>query len=234
LNPQTEVATNSQAPSSKLRLLVLDDHALFSAGLSRALSMEPDMTIVAECPTVGDAVTFVQNNAVDIVLLDLDLAGEAGQDFLARTPAETRPKVLVVAGEISAFHVEHLIRNGVDGLQLKTESLGVLCEAIRRVGAGEKALDSAWLKPMIEGKRTRVSGEGPFTAREREVLRGVLQGLSSKEIAHRSLSSEAAVKSVIQQLFHKTGTRSRAQLVRLTIETGAMNDSSISPSRDAE
>jgi DNA-binding NarL/FixJ family response regulator len=102
------------------------------------------------------------------------------------------------------------------------------------VGAGEKALDSAWLKPMIEGKRTRVSGEGPFTPREREVLRGVLQGLSSKEIAHRSLSSEAAVKSVIQQLFHKTGTRSRAQLVRLTIETGAMNEPSIPAGRDAD
>lgn len=211
-------AANGSA--GKLRLLVLDDHALFRGGLARALAAESDMEVVAECATVSEALDVIAKHPVDVVLLDLELPGQHGGEFMNAFPpgSSERPRVLVVTGGVSEFQVHKLIRAGVEGLLLKKETIPMLCEAIRRVGAGQTALDSPWLRALVERQRIQSQEQKPLTPREREVLRGVVQGFASKEIAFQLNSTEPAVKSVIQQLFEKTGVRSRAQLVRLALE----------------
>lgn len=209
-----------EAPAGKLRLLLLDDHVLFRNGLSRALAVEPDMAVVGEAETVPEAISIIQSNPVDVVLMNVDLPGHAVHDFLGRLSNSNgnRPKVVGLIAGMNGYQVQKLLRAGIDGLHLKRETLARLCEMIRRLGSGNAALDSAWLRALRDHQQAAGADTKRLTTRESKVLRGVVRGLTSKEIAYELNSTEAGVKSVIQQLFEKTGVRSRAQLVRLAME----------------
>jgi DNA-binding NarL/FixJ family response regulator len=94
-------------------------------------------------------------------------------------------------------------------------------EAIHKVARGEMWLDSRAVQSLVAGASTRTSeqDEGQsLTSRESLVLRAVFEGLSNKEIASRLQISESSVKAVLQQLFDKTGVRTRSQLVRIALE----------------
>lgn len=203
------------APPGKLRLLLVDDQALCRNGLSRVLSLEPDMDVVEEAESVAEALSIIYRHRVDVVLLNVELPGQAVLDFLYGLPHENRPKVVGLTGGMNGYQAHKLLRAGIDGLHLRKEPLPLLCDLIRRLGDGKGVLDGAWLRELLDRQQILVR---PLTPRECEVLRGVARGLTSKEIAYELNSTEAAVKSVIQQLFEKTGVRSRAQLVRLAME----------------
>jgi two-component system, NarL family, nitrate/nitrite response regulator NarL len=106
------------------------------------------------------------------------------------------------------------------GIFLKQRSPTELSRCIREVTDGHSWIDKSYAKPdNPEGEPAlRASNKPRFTQRERGVLKGVFEGLASKEIGARLDTSETAVKSVLQQLFDKTGVRTRTQLVRLAIE----------------
>lgn len=92
--------------------------------------------------------------------------------------------------------------------------------AIRRVADGEIWLDPLALRALVGGRAAPEYDPQikPLTARQNEVMRGILDGLTNKEIALKINSSESSVKAVIQELFHKAGVRTRSQLVRIAIE----------------
>ncbi len=207
-------------PGGRLRLLLFDDHVLFRNGLSRALSLEPDMDVAGEADTAAEALSMIQRLPVDVAVMNIELPGNEVFDFLGGLSYGTRPKVVGVTAGITGYQVHRLLRAGIDGLHLKRDSLSLLCEVIRRLGAGMDVLDSPWLRELLDRRQQSAgaSDSKPLTVRECEVLRCVVRGLTSKEIAYELNSTEAAVKSVIQQLFEKTGGRSRAQLVRLAME----------------
>jgi two-component system, NarL family, nitrate/nitrite response regulator NarL len=208
----------SSAPAPKtVRLLVIDDHALFREGLSRILDAEEGFEVVADAPGLAEGLRIVRTRPVDLVLLDLELQGERGVDFIPRARADGYAgKILVVTAEVSPREVLRLIEMGVSGVFLKLDPPEVLAARIRQVMTGELGIDATLLRSAL--RTPDASAPKALTPRERQVLRHILSGLTSKEIADRVGSSEAAVKGVLQQLFHKTGVRSRAQLVRVAME----------------
>jgi DNA-binding NarL/FixJ family response regulator len=107
-----------------------------------------------------------------------------------------------------------LIGLGVSGIFLKQSSPALLIAAIRKVIGGEMWLDGNSARLLVPAANPPLE----FTGREREVLRGVFEGLSNKEIAVRLGISESTVKAGLQQLFQKTGVRTRSQLVRIALE----------------
>lgn len=199
----------------------MDDHTLFREALNRWLESEPDLEMAAHCASASKAIEILRQKSIDIVLLDHDLGKENGFQVLreARRIGFTGRVLMVTAGMTDVESVNAL-RLGVGGIFLKHSSPTVLAQAIRKVMGGETWLDSASLQAVIEAAKNpqAAADNRPFTQRESQVLRGVFEGLSNKEIGARLNISESSVKAALQQLFQKTGVRTRSQLVRIVLE----------------
>lgn len=202
-------------------LLLVDDHALFRESLVRLLESEPDFHVVAHCATVSEAVRYLEENKVDVVLLDYDLGQEAGTDLLKKLHPYGDAKVLMVTAGMSDNVTRSTLQSGVAGIIFKHSGPGQLVEAIHRVARGEMWLDSGAIRSLVavtNETREQQPMSQSLTNRQREVLSCILDGLTNKEIAVKMQTSETSIKGVIQDLFRKAGVRTRSQLVRIAIE----------------
>jgi two-component system nitrate/nitrite response regulator NarL len=205
----------------KIRILLLDDHTLFRDGLSRLLDSEPDFEIAANCSSVPEALEIVRRQPIDIVLLDHDLGEETGSDFLVRArEAGYSGHLLMLTAGMSGVDSVDAVRSGVSGIFLKHNSPALLSEAIRKVMSGEVWLDKRQMQILAQAAAPveRQPAQRSLTDREREVLKGVFEGLGNKEIAAKLGVSESSIKASLQNLFQKTGVRTRSQLVRIALE----------------
>jgi two-component system nitrate/nitrite response regulator NarL len=204
---------------TRVRALLVDDHASFGESVSRALSAQPDLE-VSFCTTITSALEILQRQPVDIVLLDHDLGVERASQFLP--VARERGfcgQVLIVTAWVSDIEARRLLHQGVAGIFVKESPLSDLAESIRLICAGGVWLDRRYRNLVGSDIVGEQKSTGPrFNERQRKVLRFVLEGLSNKVIAGRLRISESYVKALIQILFRKTGVRTRGQLVRVVLE----------------
>jgi two-component system nitrate/nitrite response regulator NarL len=204
-----------------IRILLIDDHALFRESVARFLGSEPGLQVVGGCGSVDAAFDLLRREQVDIVLLDFDLGGRNGGQFMHWAKQRGFDgHVLVVTAGVAEDEAAELIRAGVAGIFMKHKSAPLLAQAIRDVMAGKVWLDQALLRSALTSgaKPASDAEQARFTARERQVFSYVLEGLANKEIAGRLAVSESSVKATLQQLFSKTGVRTRSQLVRIALE----------------
>jgi DNA-binding NarL/FixJ family response regulator len=212
----------SEADQKSIRVLLIDDHALFRESVARLLQSEPGFEVVADCGSGTEALQIIKSSKeIDIVLLDLDLGQERGTDFLDHLRnAQFHGKVLLVTADVSDSEVPTLIRKGISGVFMKHGSPALLIQGIRETMEGKALFGQDQLRRAME----RAEAPGPdqgrsrLTGRERQVLSFVFEGLANKQIADRLQISETAVKASLQQLFAKTGVRTRSQLVRVALE----------------
>ena len=211
----------NEEPVRKIRLLLIDDHALFREGLARLLTSEPDFEMATPCASVDEALRVLETTEVDLILLDYDLGPETGTRFLVRAAERGfRGRVLIVTAGLTDTEAAELFRRGANGIFLKHNEPSLLAKAIRKVMLGEVWLDQRYLKLLLQEAKVSEQDDRPrrLSEREREVLRNVFEGLANKEIAVRLQVSESSVKATLQQLFSKTGVRTRSQLVRVALE----------------
>lgn len=209
--------------AEKIRVLIVDDHTLFRESVARLLEAEHDLE-VRHCGSVRECFAIMADWPTDVVLLDFDLGNEKGSSFLAQVQAHAagfQGKTLLLTAGVNELEASDLIRQGISGIVLKHSSLTELSQSIRGVLAGKVWFDQGYLKKVME-KAAASQSAGPnarsFTERERQVLSFVFEGLANKEIADRLHVSESSVKASLQQLFEKTGVRTRSQLVRVALE----------------
>jgi len=160
-----------------------------------------------------------------VVLLDYDLGDEQGSAFLDEAKRRRLTcRILMVTAGMSDAGTLRAFEGGATGIFLKHSPPAQLIEAITKVAGGEMWLDSRAVRSLVAGVSEK--SEGPqsqqlLNGRERAVLKAVFEGLTNKEIAANLQISESYVKAVLQQLFDKTGVRTRSQLVRIAIEQHA-------------
>jgi DNA-binding NarL/FixJ family response regulator len=211
-----------EVPSpARIRILLLDDHVLFAQGLARLIAPEPDLELVRHCSSIDEAVPVLTRKEADLLLLDVDLGRSRGPDLLVRlNPAAAGIKVLVLTAGVTEADIGLLFQLGASGICFKDQPIETLARAIRAVMAGEAWMDQRCLAALVRPARAaaEVGPPNPFNDRERQVLRAVFNGLANKEISARLHMSESAVKGILQQLFDKTGVRTRSQLVRIVLE----------------
>jgi DNA-binding NarL/FixJ family response regulator len=211
--------------NAAIRLLIVDDHSLFREGLVRLLAAEPDFEVVASCGHLKGAREVLAREVIDLVLLDYDLETEQGSELLnGQKQRGGTPRVLMVTAGMDSAGMMRVMEAGASGIFLKHSPPAQLAEAIRRVAEGEMWLDPKAVKPVMQGaargsEQNRL--ESLLSEREKTVLKGVLEGASNKAIAASMHLSESSVKAVLQQLFLKTGVRTRSQLVRIALERHA-------------
>ncbi len=206
---------------NKIRLLVVDDHAMFRDAIAEKLGKEPDMTVIGAYASAAEALSAIRSGVqLDLILLDFDLGSERVTDFVQTARSEGfGGQVLVVTAGVSGREAVQLIQAGAQGILHKHNTPHTLCEAIRQVRKGEVFLEKVYLAAVFQGLDQTHAGDGAaLTERDKSVLRLLFRGLANKEIATQLQISEGAVKSAMSKLFQKLKARSRAQLVKIALE----------------
>ena len=154
-----------------------------------------------------------------MLIVDYDLGAETAVTLVRqlRNKGFSARVLVVTAGLPNADAVE-LIKLGVSGIFLKKDPPEALHRNIREVAAGKVLIDQSYLQLLVASATDNKEGSIRLTDRDKQVIRGVLEGLSNKEIAANLAISETAVKASLQQIFAKTGVRTRSQLVRVALE----------------
>ena len=212
----------SKLEQKSIRLLLIDDHTLFREAIARLLQSEPGFEVVGHCGSGTEALKIIgSSKEIDIVLLDLDLGNDRGVEFLdALRNTPFSGKVLLVPAGVNDSEVPALIRKGISGIFMKHGAPTLLIQGIREMMDGKALIGQDLLRRAVEKNNGVVADQRrpSLTERERQVLSYVFEGLANKQIADRLHISETAVKASLQQLFGKTGVRTRSQLVRVALE----------------
>lgn len=206
-------------PSSKIRVLVVDDHSFTAMGIKRYVERHHDLEIAATASTSAEALAFLSNAdcAVDVAVLDLSLGSEDGLE-LVRTLNATCPAVRVVVHSMheERIYAERVLRAGAQGYVMKREDPSVLVEAIRKAHRGQVHLSPALqLEVSTRFLRTDVDQPPETTLSDREVvvLRMLGEGHSSREIAESLHLSFKTVQTYRERLKAKLGLKSASELV---------------------
>ncbi len=210
----------SNSVADAIRIVLIDDHAMFRDGLARVLDKEADFTVTEQVGSATEGLAILETSGANLVLLDVDLGAERALDFVRGARGSGfEGQILVVTAGISDQEAVQLVQAGVSGIVHKHHSTDVLCRAIRQIAAGEAFMEQAYLAPLFRAvDRTRTAKRATLTDRDRTVMRGILQGLSNREIAGKLDISEGAVKASVRHVCEKLGVRTRSQLVKVALE----------------
>jgi len=206
----------------KVRVVLVDDHELFRAGVRGELGEQ--VAILGEAGSVAEAVPLIKATDPDVVLLDVHLPDGGGEAVIAQVAPE-RPAVKFLALSVSdaAEDVIGVIRAGARGYVTKTISGSELADAVRRVSEGDAVfsprLAGFVLDAFRAGERVHSDAElDELTAREREVLQLIARGYRYKEIAARLHLSVKTVESHVSNVLRKLQLSSRHELTRWAAE----------------
>lgn len=210
------------SPAVRTRVLLADDHNLVRAGVRRILESQPGFEVVGEVADGAAALAALATTRPDVLVLDLSMPGMDGFELLQRARAAAPDvKRLVLSMHQDPEYVARAVREGADGYLLKDSAVQDLVNAIEAVRAGR-----TFYSPEVQRSLSEVAyggGASPLdelTTREREVLKCIAEGLSSKDIAARFDISTRTVETHRANLMRKLTVRSVAQLVRLAIREG--------------
>jgi DNA-binding NarL/FixJ family response regulator len=195
------------------RVLIVEDHAAVREMLAMLLRLLPGFEVVGEAGSIGEATVQVRDLWPDIVVLDWIFPGGGGAEFLARLRRDAQhTHVLVFSAATSPYAVREALTGGAKGFVEKGASLTVLAEALRAIAAGGVHFGPAAARTVDGLMRTEGYTTDSLTARERDVLGAMAEGLPSKAIAARLHVSLKTVNRYRAQIADKTGLRSIAQL----------------------
>ena len=214
--------------TSATRVLLADDHALVRVGIRSLLSTIAGFDVVAEAGTGHEALELADRLRPHVVLMDIAMPGINGLDATARL-VERHPevRVIILSMHASEEYALQALRAGAAGYLLKDADLLELERAIVAVARGETYLSPAISKHVIADYKRRVAEQPEpidrLTPRQREVLRLIAEGLSTKEIAFKLGLSVKTVETHRAQLMERLEIRDVAGLVRFAIRSGLVD-----------
>jgi len=209
----------------KLRVLVVDDHAIVRQGLQSLIGSESDMEVVGEAENGRAALQLTGELRPDVVIMDIampDLNGMEATRKIARAHPGTR--VIALSMHADKRFVSGMLEAGACGYLLKDSAFEELARAIRTVNAGQIYLSPAVAGTVVEGylggspRSGRPAAE--LTPREREVLQLIAEGLATKQIAGRLAVSVKTVETHRRQVMEKLEVASVAELTKYAIREG--------------
>lgn len=209
--------------SSAIGVLIVDDHAFLRMGLRLFLESQPELAVVGEAATCTEALAIAASAQPDVIVLDLDFNGESAidgiPDLLAIAP---EARVLILTGVRDPNLHRQAVHLGAVGLVLKENAAEVLLQAIKKVHAGEVWLEGRMMANVLnEMRRSRTAQKADpevakiatLTARERDVIALIGEGLKNRQIAERLGISETTVRHHMNAIFNKLEVTDRLELV---------------------
>ncbi len=223
--PPPEPRTPPPEPRRRVRVVLVDDQALFRAGIRMLIDSQPDLEVVGEAADGRQALRTVAATRPDVVLMDIRMPVLDGLSATAELLRDPNPPRIVM---LTTFDLDEAaaraIRQGASGFLLKDADPEFLLAAIRTVHAGSAVIAAAATRDLFAhfapAPRPVPAAYGDLTEREREIFALAARGLSNAEIAAREYLSEATVKTHVSRILGKLGLRDRVQLVVFAFEHG--------------
>jgi len=220
--------------STAIRVAVIDDHQVFADALASRLGEESDLTVVGTARTASDSWELLKRHPVDVIALDLDLAGEdglrLGREILAAWPDIGIVVVTGAAEEVP--RVLEAVQMGVRGWVDKADTADTLVAAVRAAGRGESRIPAEMLTKALMylsagGPAATPEQEaiGRLTNRERDVLYGLMDGLSRTQIGELLKVSPNTVRTHVQSILSKLNVHSALGAVALARKAGVSRES---------
>lgn len=201
-------ARDTEASRPPIRIAILDDHPIVREGTAALLEREAGLVVVGTAGRLDEADTLLDPERVDVLLLDIRLGAESGLSLLGRN--RRLPAVVVVTAYDYPQYVDAALRLGAAGLVLKTAPFGELVEAIRRAANGGLAF----------GVRPGRAAVARLTARERDVVRLLVDGHTNDEIGAVLGIGARTVETHLRRLFERFDCVSRTELVARALREG--------------
>lgn len=201
-----------------MRVLVVDDHSVVRQGLRRLLE-SVDGVHIAEAATLAEA--DLQRDAFrpDIVVLDINLAGENGLEFVRKLACNTgAPRIVILTMHADAGFAKQAMALGAMGYVAKTSPPEELLKAINRVHRGERHLDTSLALAIVDEAAAAGDGFAKLSSRERDILKLIGDGRSMTEIAEILGVAYKTVANTALRLRDKIGAKGYSDLVRIAIE----------------
>ena len=199
-----------------VRIMTVDDHALFRQGIAALLTTQPDMTLVAEASNGLEAIEKFREHRPDITLMDLQMPDMNGLDAMVAIRGEfPDARIIVLTTYIGDAQVLRAMNAGARGYLLKTLLDTELLETIRAVQAGRRRLSAEASYELAEH-----ATDDPLTPGEVEVLRLIAAGNANKQIADRLSVSEDTVKARVKNILAKLDASDRTHAAMIGIRRG--------------
>jgi len=218
------------ARTHKIRVMIVDDHAILRAGLRMLVNAQADMEVVSEAPDGGKAVQQARETKPDVILLDLTMPQVGGMKALqeiARNCPETR--VLVLTMHDDPAYLRSALAAGASGYLLKRAVDAELLAAIRAVHRGgifvDPRLASVLVQDVLAKKGARAGAAQPvniLSDRELQVLRLVARGYTSAQIAKQIAVGLKTVETYRSRFAEKLGLRTRSDVIRFAVQMGLL------------
>ena len=213
--------------AEKIRVLLVDDHALFRGGVKALLQRHDEFEVLDEAGDGLEGIKRARSLKPDVVLLDLHMPGISGLEAV-KVINEEMPGVRVLMLTVSedAQDLMEALRAGASGYLLKNIETDALLDAIRRAAEGDSVVSPQMTAKLVQGVRGQNRGGNAqierdrFSPRERDILEGLALGGSNKEIARTLDLAESTVKIHVQNIFKKLGMTSRVQVALYAAEHG--------------
>ena len=230
----TTAAGESQQAVTPIRILLVDDHPIFRAGLRALLESQDDVQVVGEAGNGAEAITRACELRPDIILLDISMPDVDGLETLRRMQAGNVPgRALVLTMHAENEYLLQVLESGGYGYVLKQGVDTDLFTAIRRVAAGDVFLYPSATnlllsryrdqKRALDQNRDGATAEDGLSDREREVLSLTAQGYSSQEIGDQLALSAKTVETYRTRVMRKLNLRHRSDLVRYALRAGLLH-----------
>lgn len=212
-----EAGDTGRSMTARVRVVIVDDHALVREGTVQLLDTDPDIEVVGQAGTAEEGLELLDRLSPDLAVIDVNLPDASGIE-LARTAAAHYPtvRVLVVSAYDDHAYVSEALEVGVGGYLVKTASARELLDAVRAVSDGVFVLDKAIslrLSRLYGDRSTNTTSEAPLTPRETDVLVLLAQGLSNKRIAGELGLGLRTIESYVSNVLSKLNVASRTEAV---------------------
>jgi DNA-binding NarL/FixJ family response regulator len=209
------------------RVVIADDHQLVRAGIAALLGDIPQVEVVGEASSGQEAVNLASQLNPHILFLDLDMPGMSGLDALALiNEAEPAVRVIILSMHDSKEHVLRALKLGAVGFMLKDAAPEELAQAIKAVNRGDSWLSSAVSKTVISGYLERNGSDeeqNPLTVRQRQVLKMITEGCSTKEVSFSLNLSIKTIETYRTQIMDKLDIHDLPGLVRYAVRQGIIS-----------
>jgi NarL family two-component system response regulator LiaR len=210
--------------AEKIRVLIVDDHAVVREGLRALIETEPGMELAGEAADGVEAVAETQALQPDVILLDLMMPRKSGIEAIGEIiAADASARILVLTSFAEDDKVFPAIKAGALGYLLKDASPSELLQAIRDVYRGEPSMHPTIARKLMRELRRPAElppTEEPLTERELEVLQLVARGLSNQEIADELVVSERTVRTHVSNILGKLHLANRTQAALYALREG--------------
>ena len=214
------MSTKVYTAVSPARLLLVDDHPMLRRGISELLSLEDDVKVVGEASNGQEALTFLESNQVDLVILDHKMPILTGIETLREIKARNiQVKTVLFTVSDSGEDVQEALKLGVDGYLLKDMEPELNIIDIRKILRGELVISPNLASILAQTLRTPSIEDiaSNLTSRELQVIQMIAEGLSNKMIANNLDIAESTVKVHVKHILSKTGLRTRVEAAVWTV-----------------